>query len=264
MARPILIHVTICGQPDRTAQQGSRLRLYRSRRQKRPAMKSFSNSWHITYALLAVQAVIGGALVAAIRHGIAEYSRLEGARRTEMNEFHDGLVAQVESLAEKSGMLNSADLCSVRFRLRMADSRAFPSEAYSIRARLISTDPGALPIDHFLRNSTLEFGLLPPGTYRLQLSVPDSYVLKHEFDVLPGVPVDRMVRCPNRTPADFSQAVDLVWPDAAAVDDVVAVLDVRRDAATLGEWTWQPTENGSIRVVAAGVQESIPNDEELE
>lgn len=213
-------------------------------------MTSSYNPFTMLFAALGMLALVGGALAAAAWQHVVQQSRLEAVRQWELRKFHAGLLDRVESLAEKSGMLTSADLCPVRFRFRMGVPAVPLSEAYSVSADL--TGPGAAdsPVYCHIRNGTIEFGLMPSGSYQLRVSAPESYVLEHDFEVLQGVPVDRVVLCPDRSPPGSAIGVEIVWPEGVLADDVICVCDIERDTVTLRDWTWRPTEDGCVRVVA--------------
>jgi hypothetical protein len=65
----------------------------------------------------------------------------EAAEDREFRRFHSELVGEMRRLSENAGMLTSADLCPVRFRLRQGDERSFP--ALPVLASLMSVRPGA-------------------------------------------------------------------------------------------------------------------------
>jgi hypothetical protein len=166
-----------------------------------------------------------------------------------LKNFHAGLLAEISSLAEKSGMLTSADLCPVRFRLRFADGIGHPSTEW--RATLSVVKPGGTTIDHTGAGGIVEFGLMPPGRYHLNLSLADSYTLRDDFEVLPGVPIDRLLRCPHSSPPNLAVAIEIVWPEGVDGDRILAVCDVERDAVTVGECLWRPQEEVPLPLVAA-------------
>ena len=211
-------------------------------------MTSSINQLHMLAAAMGALALVGAAIAAGMWHGVDQQARQEAERQKELREFHADLLNGVESLAEKSGMLTSADLCPVRFRLRVGTAGGnVPSHTYTALARLIKPE---LQSFRTHRNGRIEYGLMAPGHYQIEFKGVESYMLQHDFDVLPGVPIDRLVLCPPPTPLGLSMPVEINWPDSAAMEDVIAVCEIERNVASLGEWTWQPTEEERLRVIA--------------
>jgi hypothetical protein len=76
--------------------------------------------------LLGLLALAGATLAVTAWRAAEELATQEATRQSELREFHAKLVSEVRGLAEKSGMLTSADLCPVRFRFRFPDSQSPP------------------------------------------------------------------------------------------------------------------------------------------
>lgn len=170
---------------------------------------------------------------------------------------HQELVNSIESLAEKTGILTSADLCPVRFRLRRADGLTVPllrplanlevEQDGEFRYMLSATATSA---------GTVDFGLMAPGQYRLTFHSVSGMRMQHEFDVLPGVPIDRLVTCPYASSPSYTVALNLNWPDAIAIHGLLAVCSVERASVTYGDWCWHPPEQSRpVHVLTASGKE---------
>lgn len=184
---------------------------------------------------------------------------------TQQREFNRNLVVAIENLAEKTGILTSADFCPVRFRMRhrdgtipgrpvngMLDRRQPDGELHQCGARITIA-------------GVMEFGLQPPGRYRLTLETQDRMVLKHEFDVLPGAPVDRVVICPNAAPPDqvpTDAEIVVEWPPELAAAHVVGLVEFEPGPFESEEWHWKCETDWPSHVVAAvGDPGSFPETE---
>lgn len=176
---------------------------------------------------------------------------------------HEELVSSIESLAEKTGILTSADLCPVRFRLRRADGYTVPLASpiatleiesdgeYRFRGSSAATPAG-----------TIDFGLIAPGRYRVTFRTADGMHLRHDFDVLPGVPIDRLVTCPGQSAPSYSVQLHVDWPDGIDAERLLAVYCIEPAPVTSGEWRWQPSnESRPIHVLAASPGVEIPDSE---
>jgi hypothetical protein len=98
----------------------------------------------------------------------------------------------------------------------------------------------------------VNFGLVPPGRYLLELQNQDDYRLTHEFDVVPGVPVDRLVLCPYSV--NIPHLTTRIDPESSGPWDdtgLVMLFYVERDDLTVAEWTWQPNHRAGVWVAAA-------------
>jgi hypothetical protein len=189
-----------------------------------------------------------GALCAAAWQVVDAYTDRESEHDRELQEFHASLVGELRRLSENAGILTSADLCPVRFRLRYGDQWNHPArEVHSLLTRLDEPiQPTGVPIS---ADGVVNFGLVPPGRYRLELQNQDDYRLAHEFDVVAGVPVDRLVLCPNRmqTP-HLTTRIDPEASGAPGERGVVTLFFIERDDVTVGEWTWQPNYREGVWV----------------
>lgn len=203
-------------------------------------------------ALLALQGAIAVCLIALATVAWLGVQRLEArdaARQQDLRQFHAELVANIAKVAERAGVLTSADLCPIRFRARLPSGQSPPARA--LTAQLTSLEPAR---ETLLMDSNsagiVDFGLNPPGRYRLELQTEDGYALRHEFDVLPGVPIDRLVLCPNRQPGVETPLIAFPIPESLTSAGLIAALCFEQDDVTIGEWTWRPLERGRRWVVS--------------
>jgi hypothetical protein len=208
----------------------------------------------IALAIQGVASLASLALAAAVWCGAARLERIaeqQSRQRAELKEFHASLVAGIQSLADQSGMLTSADLCPVRFRLRFDRAVGYPHPP--IISKLVNmASPGEIVSPQFSPSTgTIHFGLVPPGRYRLNIRLFDAYELNHEFDVLPGVPVDRLVLCPNADPAGATVAVDVALPTSLQERGLIFLAHLCRDSVSLGDWDWSAIDPGGATVVVA-------------
>jgi hypothetical protein len=211
--------------------------------------------------LLGLLASACGALAVTAWRAVGDLAAQEATRRSDLRGFHAQLVSEVRGLAEKSGMLTSADLCPVRFRFRMPDSQSPPGRPVQVSLQsgdndwqLVSIGTNAAGI--------VEFGLVPPGEYRLTATMDDGYSLEHEFAVLPGVPVDRLVLCPNSSD-NLHTALQVEWPESLRSCRLRAVCEVERDDVRAGEWTWAPRDRGRLLVMSAAADEAMRDNDDL-
>lgn len=174
----------------------------------------------------------------------------DAVRQNELRSFHAGLVSELKGLAEQTGILTSADLCPVRFRVRLPGKRNPP--ARPVHGTIVALDDETRTRQaHSSDSGVLEFGLLSPGGYRLDVATDDGYRLRHEFEVLPGVPVDRLVQCPHRNECHPPSALRIAWPAPLRERGLVAVCEVAPDEVAVGEWAWTPAEGADVLIVAA-------------
>lgn len=166
--------------------------------------------------------------------------------RGQQRRFQREMVGAIEELADKTGILTSADFCPVRFRLRMHGNHI-----YSIPARPISAELVQLAVEEqnlpLLATSTpaglIDFGLVPPGRYRLHLQTSDGMRMDHEFDVLPGVPVDRVVICPFGPQIGHTLAVTIRYPERLCATGLVAICVFEPRSFVHDQWVWRsPSE----------------------
>ncbi len=200
--------------------------------------------------LLALLVMACGTLAAAAWRAVDGFVRQDALRHSELREFHGLLLSDLRSLTEKSGMLTSADLCPVRFRLRFEGAMTPP--ALPVQALLSRPDDPTF-CRHVASNAggVVEFGLVPPGDYCVAITTQDDYRLEHDFSVLPGVPVDRLVLCPHASAPGLDWAVRVVWPQSLRDRGLAAIVEVERDDVAVGDWLWKPRERRPVRAVAA-------------
>jgi hypothetical protein len=188
-----------------------------------------------------------------------------GEAVAEQQRFNKDLIDSLHELSERAGMLTSADLCPVRFRLRDSDGVSLPSDVMSATLEKQGAETGEFDVaihQQSSRSGSFDFGLHTPGHYRLRLETADGMTLAHEFDVLPGVPVDRCVICPKTLDVGLNDA--WAWAVLGPQCDIpngVALLRVAPTEYTFGEWTWQPPEGWPELFVAATTDgQEIPFD----
>ena len=174
----------------------------------------------------------------------------------QQREFNHELVAAIEGLADKTGMLTSADYCPVRFRMRFPSGGVLVHQVESTLERLSSESNDREWYDTIASSPAglIEYGLRPPGRYRLQLETAGGMKLEHEFDVLPGVPIDRVVICPFEAHAAESPIVVEVvvdWPAELESDDLLALIEIAPGPFETSEWRWEPVPGESLHALAA-------------
>lgn len=179
------------------------------------------------------------------------------ARAAEINAqqraFNRDLVFAIKDLAEQTGILTSAEHCPVRFRLRLPQADVPARRIKGTLNRQLSDDELQNCGSGFATAGMLDFGLQPPGRYRLDLGTPEGMFLTHEFDVLPGVPVDRVVICPNVGPSQEVLAdveVTVNWPDEFAAGELAALIEIEPGPFVEGEWRWEQTLDWPLTVLA--------------
>ncbi len=178
-------------------------------------------------------------------------------------QFQKETVTEIRHLAENAGILTSADLCPVRFRLRWDDGRSIPIHRPDCQLERISATD-IVHVAHLSMNAggTIECGLNPPGNYRLTMEMPDGMSLVHDFDVLPGVPVDRMVVAPRSSAGEeTAMQVAIDWGDLSTDTPLMAVCRIEPAPYVHGQWTWLPPANWRPVSVIAG--NSAADDAEL-
>lgn len=201
---------------------------------------------YLSAAAMIVLAITGWRAVDATLVRDAEFKR-------EQREFNTELVDAIGNLAEKTGVLTSADFCPVRFRLR------FPGggiPAQKVRAGLTNLAPNAHESLECCStgSGTIDFGLQPPGRYRLQLTAFDGMVLEHEFEVLPGVAVDRVIFYPKSWPPGVSPVnLEIVvnWPGELSSEDLIALIEIDPGPFEAGDWSWKRAGDRPLQAIAA-------------
>jgi hypothetical protein len=183
-----------------------------------------NNEWQPSRSFVLLEVallLVGCGIVAALWRAVDCQSVRDRQLLAQQQRFHTESIAALERLATNAGLLTSAELCPVRFRLRLGGGHTIPSFAGGEpHFRLWTcTEAGRESVMTSQMNAagTVDFGLNPPGTYEVELRMPDGMFLLHEFAVLPGVPVDRLVCCPHTAmPGDLRMALDVDWPPAMA------------------------------------------------
>ena len=168
------------------------------------------------------------------------------------HDHNQELVQSIETLAEKAGVMTSADLCPVRFRLRFSDGHSFPLQR-PFASIETESEGEFIILQTFAATAagTMDFGLNPPGRYRLTITMVDGMRLQHEFDVLPGVPVDRLVTCPRCGTSQVEIELEIDWPEQFASRQLLAVCSIEPAVYVHDSWSWSPpTDSSPIHVVA--------------
>ena len=169
-------------------------------------------------------------------------------------QFNEGLVESIRDLAEQAGVLTSADFCPVRFRLRFPDG-GLPAEGASGRLfSLTDDDPDRIMVRASQASGLIDFGLQPPGDYRLELTSAHGMTLEHEFEVLPGVPIERVVLCPNgphpaQSPVNVEVIVD--WPEQFSAHQLIALIEIRPGPFEEQGWCWRPSVDSPLAIAAS-------------
>ena len=133
---------------------------------------------------LMATALIGSSVVGWRLISVWESQHAELQRSNRV--FNQELVQAVQSLAENTGVLTSADLSPVKFRLRSAKGPGSSPPARSVSAELLkATDSGTyqnVTNDMSRPSGLLDFGLQEPGQYRLRIKLPDGMATAHDFE----------------------------------------------------------------------------------
>jgi hypothetical protein len=174
-------------------------------------------------------------------------SHVDDALRKEQSHFNRNLVDSIHDLAAQSGILTSADLCPVRFRLRDPSGKLLALE-FQVRLHEIGRNGDvvhtALPVTS-RKMGLFDFGLLPPGQYRIEIASPQGMTLTHDLTVLPGVPLDRVVYCPGLGTDSVPYTLDVEWTDSVQRNEILVVAQMDPAPFQCDEWVWQPPEEAS-------------------
>jgi hypothetical protein len=203
------------------------------------------NPWRSLIVLQVAVLLVGCGVIASIWRGVEFVIARDQRSQVEQERFHAESISALQKLAANAGVLTTADLCPVRFRLRIGDGHNIPSFAdggtkFQLSAR---TETGLTEVACVNMDSagTVDFGLNPPGDYRLQLEMPDEMTLTHDFEVLPGVPIDRLVYCPQPAYVDDRRVqIQIAWPPEFQHIPPLAVCLVEPARYVVREWEWQP------------------------
>lgn len=221
----------------------------------RPVSRPAWQLWdvHRWASLAAMYASAAALIVLAIAHWSESDASLtrEAAFRAQQREFNESLVLAINNLAEQAGILTSADFCPVRFRMRFPDGGVPAMTATATLARTTADGREQVCQLSTTISGVIDFGLLPPGRYLLQLDWHEM-CLEHEFDVLPGVPVDRVVICPpSSNPSQMTVDIDINWPPELSSESLAAVIEVRPGPIEKQDWRWEPAVDWRLQTVAA-------------
>lgn len=203
---------------------------------------------------------------------ISVWEKQHAEVQNSQRHFNQELVQAVHSLAENAGVLTSADLSPVKFRLRSVASSSSVPPTRPVSAELLkASESGAFqsPTSIMSRASgLLDFGLQEPGEYQLRVRMSDGMSTLHDFEVLPGVPVDRLVRFPGGCPNGEAYSIGLEWPHDLAGARIAAICRIAPCEAELEGWKWSPPpgepgevswcQNCELRPGDAAVAEIVP------
>lgn len=208
---------------------------------------------------------------------IATHQSHDQAQLQTLQNFHAELLDEMQSLAGYGAVNVTEDLCRVRFRLRLHNRQTPPAGEYSV-----SLTQHCGPRDVFINQlwvslqsqQIADFGLLTPGNYCLSLQDSLGMTCTREFEVLPGVAVDRVVYCPDYKdwmyrPDPFSVRLQLEWPSLWESQPIVAVVHLRAGSTAADDWHWQPPrerqfetsvvlDNGNVEATWDDVRDVLP------
>ncbi|MCA9073213.1 MAG: hypothetical protein KDA84_30025, partial [Planctomycetaceae bacterium] len=173
----------------------------------------------------------------------------------EIRKFNNRLLYDLQKLVNRSSPQATEDQCQVRFRLRQENGWGYPMEEFALDLYQIQDGETILVqrLETGIRQGmTVDFGLMPPGNYRVDIANSIGMTCQHEFQVLPGVPVDRAILCPyhsdlarHRKPIPLT--LDLPWPMEWKSLPIVAVYHLEAKQKKLGRWEWTPSPNHQFR-----------------
>jgi hypothetical protein len=203
------------------------------------------NPWRSLIVLQVAVLLVGCGVIAAVWRCVEFVIARDQQSQVEQQRFHTESIAALQKLATNAGVLTSADLCLVRFRLRSGEGHTTPSflggdTMFQLSARSEGRLEGVMRAAMDTAG-TLDFGLNPPGDYQLRLKMPDGMVLLHDFEVLPGVPIDRVIYCPPPAYADDrALRIEIVWPAALEDAPPLAICLIEPASFAHREWEWNP------------------------
>lgn len=183
---------------------------------------------------------------------ISVWERQHEEVQNSQKHFNQELVQAVHTLAENAGVMTSADLSPVKFRLRSVASPNSLPPARPVSAELLQASESgsyrSLTNGMSRASGLLDFGLHEPGQYRLRIKMPDGLSTLHDFEVLPGVPVDRLVRFPGGSPNGAEYSIVLDWPRELAQARIAAICRIEPCGVDLDGWEWTvpPSESGEL------------------
>lgn len=185
-------------------------------------------------------------------------------QQSSTTKFHQGLLSKMDillgdlhRLINRTQAYATEDLCQVRFRLRFADGIEYPGGPHELTLSRSGdrVDKAWTTLD-LIHGPIADFGLLPPGEYRLTVTNSWKMACQHDFRVIPGVPVDRAVLCPTRPAWAFCDPpyfVNLhpIWPKEWESKPIIAVYHMEATPAQIGRWHWLPPESQSFHYQVA-------------
>jgi hypothetical protein len=196
------------------------------------------------FALLAVAATHWRSIDLALE------SRERQERQSE--EFHRQLVASIAQLSQQAGMLTSADQSPVRFRLRFPNGEPVCDRRFFALLDRKSDESGEMTYFRQCEvdgGGSIEFGLCPPGEYRLTLQGESGMTLVKTMELFPGVAIDRTFVCPEGANIRLTDARGWIDLGAASHPDVLALLTVVPSQFATPEGTWEPSLSMPSKVI---------------
>ncbi len=168
----------------------------------------------------------------------------------ETHEFHKQFLGDLKQLIDQSPVQATEDLCQVRFRFRFPDGVQVPLTPMEVQLFQREENQGIHLVqlhDRWTTQPVLNFGFLPPGTYRLSLKNSLGMHCDHDFRVMPGVPVDRVDYCPrpcewHQRKPPFALRIQPVWPIEWDSEPIVAVYHLQAGGQKVEGWAWQAPE----------------------
>lgn len=185
-----------------------------------------------------------------------------GRLAVEQRQFNESLILSIGQLSERVGWMTSSDLAPVRFRFRCPDGVSIPSgEMLAVLTR-VTPETNTRSTVHSLnsRNGVMDFGLIGPGRFELSLESSDGLTAVHEFQHLPGVPLDRCVICPHAVDTSLTDArATVVLDSECSLDGGIVLLKVAPAEFTHEGWTWTPPSSWPEMYIAASTNgERLP------
>jgi hypothetical protein len=173
--------------------------------------------------------------------------------REASERFNLELIRSIERLSESAGLLTSAKQCPVKFRLR-SSKEGFPPMLPVTAGLSVQSADG----DHrdvctgvLSESGLVNFGLQEPGQYRVRMITQDGMCLEHYFEVLPDVPVDRLVRCPGACPNGTQFSIRINWPEEQLRHRLAAICRIVPCSFEHEGWIWAPAPNDAEEIVWA-------------
>jgi hypothetical protein len=176
---------------------------------------------------------------------------------------HQAIVGELKQAIVNAAQSHSAELSPVRIRLRVDEGRVnTPFGRWLVAIARVGSD-GVVgePVRGAPMDGTVDFGYRAVGRYVLTISDGARWELKHEFEVWPGAPFDRVVRVPLQLPDGQKARLQLVdretqRPEAGPGlgSGRVAVCELRPAEVTLDGWKWTPGAKQRVYAMIGDVQ----------